>query len=207
MELSNRGLLSTMWKTVEDHGIGWDALWSSYLFESFLSGSAKYLSFVKGDQPQAVVLKHNQGTTIFGALCEKQVNEGANGYTLSYFFGDKSLPDGTNVTEATDPTLMDIIKAQCLQAHNLFFKNTQTKSNKNYIYEVLVILVNCIVDFFKTNLNIDPDTVLSLENFFTIKGIISDPATGKVDLSLTPSETLKQIVKEDDTVANTEAVA
>jgi len=201
MELStNNGILGNMWHTIEDHGIGWDIQWSTWLLDSFMSGIAKFLATVKGDIPQAVVLKEKD-EVIFGALCEKQKNENGDGFTLSYFFGNKELPKDTTITDTNDPTLMGIIKAQCLQAHNLFFKTTQTKSNKNYIYEVLVILVNCIKDFFKNNLPKDPNTILSLENFFTIKGIVADPSTGAVELSITPSETLKQIVKEDDAIS------
>lgn len=201
MEMTTSGILSNMWKTIEDHGIGWDMNWSSWLFDSFLSGIAKFLASVKGDTPQAVVLKDNKDAVVFGALCEKQKNENGDGYTLSYFFDDKELPADTAITSVSDPTLMSIIKAQCLQAHNLFFKTPQTKSNKNYVYEVLVILVNCIKDFFKTHLQIDPNTTLTLENFFTIKGIVTDPSSGKVELSMTPSETLKQIVKEDVSIS------
>lgn len=200
MEMSTSGILQNMWKTVEDNGIGWDVNWSSWLLDSFMSGVAKFLSTKKGDTPQAVVLK-DKDNVVFGALCEKQTNESGDGYTLSYFFGNKELPSNAEVTPVSDPTLIGIIKAQCLQAHNLFFKTPKTQSNKNYVHDVLVILINCIKDFFKVNLNSDPNITLSLENFFTIKGVISDPSTGAVELSVTPSETLKQIVKEDDKIS------
>ncbi len=199
MDLSSSGVLQNMWKTVEDHGIGWDVSWSSWLLDSFMSGIAKFLASIKGDTPQAVVLKDNNDNVIFGALCEKQVNESGDGYTLSYFFGNKELPAATNVTPVSDPTIISIIKSQCLQAHNLFFKIPKTKSNKNYVHDVLVILINCIKDFFKVHLLQDPNVTLSLENFFTIKGVID--SAGVVDLSVTPSETLKQIVKEDDKIS------
>jgi hypothetical protein len=155
---------------------------------------------VKGDTPQAVVLKNNKDEVVFGALCEKQTNEEASGFTLSYFFGNKELPKDTTVTSANDPGVMQYIKAQCLQAHNLFFYTPDTKEKKkNYIYDVLLIIIERIKEFFKVNLPLDPNVTLSLENFFTIKGVITDP-DGKVELSLTPSETLKQIVKEDSSI-------
>ena len=201
MEFSTSGILNNMWKAVEDHGVGWDVQWSKWLIESFMSGIAKFLASVKGDIPQAVVLKDNKEEIVFGALCEKQKNESGDGFTLSYFFGNKEMPKDVNVTQVSDPTIMGIIKAQCLHAHNLFFRSPQTKSNKNYLYEVLLVLINCIKEFFKNQLQLDPNATLSLENFFTIKGAITDNATGAVELSVTPSETLKQIVKEDDSIS------
>ena len=198
MEMST-AVLNDMWKTIQDHGIRWDVIWSQWVFDSFLSGVAKYLAMVKGDTPQAVVLKDKKDEVVFGALCEKQTNEEASGFTLSYFFGNKELPKDATVTSVSDPSVMQYIKGQCMQAHNLFFYTPETKDKKSYIYDILVIIVDRIKEFFKINLPLDPNVTLTLENFFTIKGLITEP-DGKVELTLTPSETLKQIVKEDSVI-------
>ena len=198
MEMSV-AVLNDMWKTIQDHGIKWDVIWSQWVWDSFLSGVAKYLAMVKGDTPQAVVLKDKKDEVVFGALCEKQTNEEASGFTLSYFFGNKELPKDTTVTSANDPGVMQYIKGQCLQAHNLFFYDPETKVKRNYIYDVLLIIIERFKEFFKVNLKTNPDITVTLENFFTIKGVITDP-DGKVELSLTPSETLKQIVKDDSSI-------
>ena len=169
MDLSSSGVLENMCKAIEDHGFVWDVSWSSWLLESSMSGIAKFLAITKGYTPHAVVLKDNNDNVIFGALCEKQVNESGDEYTLSYFFGNKELPEATNVTPVSDPPIFNIIHSQCIQAHNLFFARPKTKYDNNPINFVLVILINCIKDFFNVHLLQDPNVTLSLENFFTIK--------------------------------------
>ena len=60
-----------------------------------------------------------------------------------------------------------------------------------------MVIIN--INFDNVHLLQDPNVTLSLENFFTIKGVID--SAGVVDLSVIPSETLKQIVKEDDKIS------
>ena len=179
-----------IWRVVNDHGFVWESIWSTFLVKSYLAATARYLSGVKGDVPQAAVLKDGD-KVLFGALVEKQENKDANGFTLTYFFGDKKLPEDTKIVSTEDPVLAAQIRTECLERFHMFFRPID---GNDYVTKILGFVINCITDFFKVNLNGDPHITLDMKNFFKIEGVMVDD---KVELIFTPEETLKQIIKDD----------
>ena len=190
MEFKESSLPGTIWRVVNDHGFIWESLWSTFLIKSYLAATARYLSGVKGDVPQAAILKDGD-KTLFGALVEKQENKDANGYTLTFFFGDKKLPEDAKVVSTEDPVLAAQIRTECLERFHMFFRPID---GNDYVSKILCIVINSITDYFKMNLNVDPHTSIEMKNFFKIEGVIVDD---KVELIFTPEETLKQIIKDD----------
>ena len=202
MEFNESGLPSTIWKVVNERGLVWESIWSTFLFKSFLAGTAKYLASVKGEDPQVAVLKDGD-KVVFGALVEKQENSDANGYTLSFFFGDKKMPENAKVATTDDSVYSAHIRTECLERFHMFFRPVD---GNDYVTKVLDIIIHCIVDFFRMNLTVDPHISLEMKDFFKIDGVFVDE---KVELSFTPEETLKQIIKDDarNAVSETEETA
>ena len=190
MEFKESVVPGNIWRVVNDHGFVWESIWSTFLIKSFLAATARYLSGVKGDVPQAAILKDGE-KTLFGALVEKQENKDANGFTLTFFFGDKKLPEDAKVVTTEDPVLAAQIRTECLERFHMFFRPID---GNDYVTKILCFVINSITDFFKVNLNGDPHISLEMKNFFKIEGAMID---GKVELIFTPEETLKQIIKDD----------
>ena len=200
MDFKESGLPSTIWRVINDHGLVWENIWTTFLLKSYLAATAKYLSDVKGEVPQVAVLKDGD-KTLFGAMVEKQDNTDVSAYTLSFFFGDKKLPEDAKVVSTEDPVLAAQIRTECLERFHMFFRPVD---GNDYVTKVLGFIINSIKDFFKMNLNVDPHISLDMKDFFKIEGAIIDD---KVELTFTPEETLKQIIKDDAKNAAEEAVA
>ena len=197
MEMKDTTLFNDIWRTMNDHGLFWEQIWTKFMLKSFLSGVAKYLAKTKDpkmEQPTCVVLKDTKGKVIFGAICEKQENADADGYTLNFFFGDK-VPDGSKVVTTDDPTVSGVIKIEALERFHMYFRAIE---GTDYLNKLMRIIINAIVEFFKVNLPVNAETEISEKGFFTITGVLVD---GKVELTFVPEETLKQIIKDDSSIS------
>lgn len=195
MEMKDSGIYQSAWRTINDHGIFWESIWTKFLLKSFLSGIARYLAKVKNEGNVAVVMKDKDGKITFGALCEKQENAEANGYTLNFFFNGDGIPEDCKVVTIEDPTVTGTIKIEALERFHMYFRAID---GTDYLNKLITIVINAIKEFFKVNLPINPETELTMEGFYTITGSIVD---NKLELNFVPEETLKQIIKDDDTAS------
>ncbi len=188
-------LPNLIWKAMANNGFNWNEPWSISVLQALLEGMAEYLSEVKNETPQVVVVQDDNKKNKFGAMVEKMDNEESDGFTLSYFFitNDDDIPADANVISIDNPVPIKFIEDAAFRSYHMRFAST---NGVTYLPKLINVILDCIYEYMIANVKLDKTLVFT--NYITID---SELVGDKVVLKVTPDEKLKQHIKDDVNVS------
>lgn len=202
-ELTKSSFGGVFWKLLNDHGYYVEATKIPTCIATFFQEVTKYLrEEVKKDGKAHAVTMHakeynkdkedDNNPVVFAATLEKVADkdDDEESYNLQYAFDDSIVNESMTVEDLTDENVYAFIVNHAFQDFDAVFKASTGVSGMHAMYTVMR---DAFFDYFRDNINSDPE--LSFKDYFTMKGTVVD---GKVKVSITPSEIMKQLVKADD---------
>ena len=140
--------------------------------------------------------KDKDSAIIFSASLLKSEGKDGNAYALQFSFDPNDIPKDSKITDITDEESFEYINnAMNTNKHNAFNFNVQSGGAYN-MFSVIRGIVVTLKEFGRDALvNSSDDHNIEFKGYFILTASVSDD--GKVTLKFTPSELLKQIIKED----------
>lgn len=176
-----------------DAKIDWAADWVDLLFKLITESMAVYLGEVKGDTPKAIKLvTEDEKTTLFAAVIEKNKSEAGEGYSLTYGFNDDIIPEDAEVVNTDDPVYSKLFDTFAMQKFHMRFASI---NGRRFGTVIMRVAVKSMVEYMRANVGIDP--VIEIPEYFKVEASIEDNA---MHLKFTPSEVLKQHIKDDASI-------
>lgn len=202
-ELTKSSFGGVFWKQLNDHGYFVEATKIPTCIATFFQEITKYLrEEVKKDGKAHAVTMHakeysedkddEKNPIIFAATLEKvkDKDDDEESYNLQYSFDDSIINENMVVEDMTKESVYAFIVKFAFDDFDATFKSSTGVSGMHAMYTVMR---DAFFEYFRDNINSDPE--LTFKDYFTMKGSIVD---GKVKISITPSEIMKQLVKADD---------
>lgn len=209
MHIEETTLGSILTKDLVDDGIRWNAAWTNKIFGILFEGMATYLGKVKAadeGKPHAIVLrngdfmnciasaeKNKNAEIIFAAIVTKEKHGDSESYALKYTFNPKDIPEDAIIKEFNDPEVVVDIGVIGAYKHAISFRPVE--NGVDYMTHMCLTAIRSLKKWYNENVNIDP--VLELKDYFRMDGVVVD---GVVKITVTPSELLKQHVKDDESI-------
>nr|DAM71717.1 MAG TPA: hypothetical protein [Caudoviricetes sp.] len=206
MKFEETTLNSILTKDLIDDGIDWTAGYTPAIYKFIFEGTAAYLGKVKSMDdgvPHAIVIrngdymncigaaeKNKTAPIIFAAIVSKQKNDDIESYALKYTFNEKDIPENAKIVDFNDPVAVADLAATAHYKFTILFRPVE--NGIDYMTHVSLTAIRSLKKWYNENVNIDP--VLELKDYFKMSGSVED---GKVKIVVTPSELLKQHVKDD----------
>ena len=195
MSLFNEtGIGNSIFNNLIDAGFSWDVSFNEPAIKGVLEGMAAYLATVKGDKPQAVTVKDDDGKVIFGAMVEKESAEEGKGYGITYFFDDSNLDDKVNCVDIESPEAYGIVSSTSFATNSVKFC---APDGHKFLAKVLRVIIKSLVEYVRNTYK--ECNIIEIPNYFKLEAHIDED--NKLHLVMTPEAVLKQYIKDDKSVA------
>lgn len=180
----------------------WDSFFSIPVTTSLFESITQYLKSLKDADKENHTLvlrndfKDKDSAIIFSASLLKSEGKDGNAYALQFSFDPNDIPKDSKVTDITDEESFEYINnAMNNNKHDAFNFNVQSGGAYN-MFSVIRGMVVTLKEFGRDALvNSSDDHNVEFKGYFILTASVADD--GKVTLKFTPSELLKQIIKED----------
>lgn len=189
-----------------NHGFGWSESLTVDTLSDFFQAMVKFLSVRKSkDIPVVLELRDINGGFHFAAyvafLNQQESNSDVGSWSLNFTFDANDIE--------SDWKKYDFI--QDTEATMIFYDTTYTNSgitwrfeanteddvtNEGSVAQIIPVLIDALADYMRMNVNTNPE--------LDISGLISFRAenlNNGVYIGVTPSPTLKQLIKNDSEIA------
>ena len=209
MKFEETTLNSILTKDLIDDGINWPAGYTTYIYKFLFEATAAYLGKVKAEDdgvPHAIVVRNGDymncigaaeknkiAPIVFAAIVSKQKNDDSDSYTLKYTFNEKDIPENAKIAEFNDPVVVPDLASTAFYKFRIQFRPVE--NGIDYMTHITLTTIRSLKKWYNENVNIDP--VLELKDYFKMEGSVEN---GKVSINVTPSELLKQHIKDDESV-------
>ena len=205
---------STINQEIQKRMLDKQIAWNDQLSENCIYGLFEAFGVFLGkhkskDNPVAVVLNDFNGGYHFGAFVqfipqnEESTDEGS--WALSYSFDENGI-DSKNwkvFTFNDDPEVSSTFEDVVYSRYGVGFLQKEKDRNDEICdaspQALLCTIIDTVKDYMEANITIDPD--LSIDGFAHLK---AEAAGDNVIIGIEPSATLKQLVKEDNSIGNVE---
>lgn len=194
-----------------DRRLGWDKTFSAEIIPSVLESMARYLGEVKDKTKTKCIKIVDQDTDkfIFAGIVTFMPLEEDNtkgSYNLSYTFNEDDITDDMDVVKDNFPQYRHIFCNVSFNKFGINFDSIKADGEENaadYISYMHSILFDEIKQYLKANVEFDNELKFvfidddeEVEMFIASSALDGD----KVYYSFTPSEVLKQFVKDDASI-------
>ena len=194
MLAENSGFETRLAVVMGDMACEWDSFNSVPVTTSLFESITQYLKSLKDEDKENHTLtlrndfKDKDSAIIFSASLLKSEGKDGNAYALQFSFDPNDIPKDSKITDITDEESFEYINnAMNTNKHNAFNFNVQSGGAYN-MFSVIRGGRDALVNSSDVH-NIE------FKGYFILTASVSDD--GKVTLKFTPSELLKQIIKED----------
>ena len=202
MLAENSGFETRLAVVMGDMACEWDSFNSVPVTTSLFESITQYLKSLKDEDKENHTLtlrndfKDKDSAIIFSASLLKSEGKDGNAYALQFSFDPNDIPKDSKITDITDEESFEYINnAMNTNKHNAFNFNVQSGGAYN-MFSVIRGIVVTLKEFGRDALvNSSDDHNIEFKGYFILTASVSDD--GKVTLKFTPSELLKQIIKED----------
>jgi len=203
MLLDKSGFDSYMVGIMLDMGCEWTSFDTIPATRSIFNALVKYLVYLrsKEDVTHSIVLrndfKDNDSEIIFAASLEKNKSDEGTSYSLTFTCDPEDIPKDSKLINIADREAFEFISKDMEQnPRDSFTINSETGGAYNLYCALRGIVIN-LKEFGRKSLNSD-DNVIELKGFFTVTATVDEG--GKVHIKITPTEELKQLIKDDSTI-------
>lgn len=202
MLAENSGFETRLVTVMQDMACEWDSFNSIPVTTSLFESITQYLKSLKDEDKENHTLtlrndfKDKDSAIIFSASLLKSEGKDGNAYALQFSFDPNDIPKDSKITDIADEESFEYINnAMNTNKHNAFNFNVQSGGAYN-MFSVIRGIVITLKEFGRDALvNSSDDHNIEFKGYFILTASVSDD--GKVTLKFTPSELLKQIIKED----------
>lgn len=205
-------ICKTIGEIMVGRNYGWNDKGTEVTIKTLMEGFSVYLGRNKSkDNPVAVELVDVDGKFHFGMWVEhvKDDDNEEGSWKLNMTF-EESTMDRNNWTITNypdDPVLVGIVQDvgyTNFGAHYKFApKDANGKICEGSPQELFCTCVDCIVDYLRANVAIDPE----LEMSYYFSAVAKLEADGSVYIEAKPSNNLQQHIKDDKVLKSTEVAA
>lgn len=202
MLVENSGFDTRMVTVMQDMACEWDSFNSIPVTTSLFESITAYLKHLRDEDKEdhTLILKNDfkdKGSAIiFVASLVKIECKDGNAYALQFSFDPNDIPKDAKIKDFTEEDSFEYINnAMNTNKHTAFNFNVQAGGAYN-MFSVMRGMVITLKEFGRDALvNSNDDHDIEFKGYFTLTASTSDD--GKVVLKFTPSEELKQIIKDD----------
>lgn len=187
-EESNVG--NKIYGEIVNSGYNWNAQYSEPFIKGIIEGMAEFLYSKDSQNPACVIITDTakENEFVLGAYKEKIEAEKGYGYSIEYTL-DNDIPESYDRVEIKNNDVYEIIKNILCNKYNC-----KVTIDNETLEKLAVIVFKTIKNYMKENYSID--NTLEVNNCFTLTSSMED--NGNFYIVLAPSETIKQIVKDDE---------
>lgn len=207
MLVEKSGFDTRMVMIMQDMACKWDAMDSIPVVRSAFDAITRYLVELrsKEDVTHTLVLKNDfkeeESNIIFAASLEKNKSDEGKSYALTFVCDAEDIPKDTKIVNILDRDAFEFIdKTMNDNPRDSYTFNVKTGGSRS-LYYVLRGIVLTLSEFGREALNNDDNTII-FKGYFTLGATVDD--NGKVHIKITPSEELKQLIKDDSTIEGAE---
>ena len=202
MFAENSGFETRMLKVMHDMACEWDSFDSIPVTTSMFESITQYLKSLKDEDKENHTLvlrndfKDKDSAIIFSASLLKSEGKDGNAYALQFSFDPNDIPKDSKITDiASEESFEYIDNAMNSNKHHAYNFNVEAGGAYN-MFSVIRGMVITLKEFGRDALvSASDDHDIEFKDYFILTASVSDD--GKVTLKFTPSELLKQIIKED----------
>ena len=185
----------------EKHGYAWQLDFSELAVKMLFEGTAKFLGEVKSkEHPVAAVLTDVSGNFKFAGIVTfipNEEDETKGSWNLAFTFNEEDVTNDMQKFGYNDPVLHSIVADTGLSRYDLCFNSYD---GQEFIIPTMCVVADAIKDYMRANVNVDPK--MELTDFFTAEAQLDGD---KIYVAITPSEVLKQHVKDDAAIESVAA--
>ena len=177
----------------EKHGYAWQLDFSELAVKMLFEGTAKFLGEMKDKEtPVAAVLMDPAGNFKFAGIVSfipNEEDETKGSWNLAFTFNEEDVTSDMKKYGYNDPVLHSILADTGLTRYDLSFNSYE---GQEFILPVMCAVADSIKEYMRASVNTDPK--MELDGFFTAEAQLDGD---KIYVAITPSEILKQHVKDD----------
>lgn len=204
MNLMETTLLSEMTKDMVDSGISWQAPYSISMLKTLFSALSTHLGKIKADddgKPHAIIFRDanyldykeeeaKDKPILFSAICTKEKHDDGDSYSLMFTFDESEIPEDAVRIDFTDKNLEAYVVSVAAFEYGISFR--PALGGMRTMQHIFATILRSIKKWF--NVNISSITEVEMKDFFTLQAsLVND----KVDITIIPSEAIRQNIKDD----------
>lgn len=196
-------------------GCNWQDAFSTSVTKTLFRSIVKYLAELrsKEDKSYAVVLRSkidDDSPITFAFVLEKHTSDEGKSYSLSFTFDPDDIPSDAEIITVTSPEAVAFLNEECDKDPIVGFKfNGEVEAAVN-LHDVLTAVVTALKEYSRAHVrdNVPEENKnIEFKGYFTVTAIEEeDPESEgnekRVFVKITPSEELKQIIKDDSSIEN-----
>lgn len=190
MKYEESKVSNKIYNNIINSGYNWNTEYSEPFIKGIIEGMAELLSDNDFQNPTCIIITdgNKDNEFVLGAYKEKIEAEKGYGYSIDYTLED-DIPESYDRLEINNNKIYDIIKNILSNKYNCKL----TVDNET-MEKLAAIVFKSIKDYMKENYSID--NTFEVNNCFTLTSSMEDD--GSFYIVFAPSETIKQIIKNDE---------
>lgn len=205
MLVEKSGFDTRMVMVMNEMSCQWDSTLSVPVTKSMFKAMVKYLVELrkKEDKSYALVLRNDykdeKSEVIFATALEKHTSDEGKSYSLTFTFDPEDISSDAELINVTSREVFEFINTEMnnnTDGGDSFNFNCQTGGSYNF-YCALRGVVVTLKELSRSNA-LNEDKKVEFKGYFTIEADVEDG--GKVFTKFTPSEEMKQLIKDDSSI-------